>query len=1514
MGELRPEETELARERMKRVFRFLRAVAERSLTVERTLAEHSWVLRVADLPQHPDVQVGVVEFAAPGGEPSQLDDADAGADKNVQNAPLIRVRRPKTTLPPEPPEPLREWLLAGWEACDGAIHVAETRHRVTAGGSTMAEGFADQPARVELLRAWRAQWDTWARAERPAHATEKLFSQLYELRSRMEREGERLELMLGDGRLRWQRDGDAIDHPVLLQRVELEFDPKGLEFRILDADRDAELYTPLLHGSDGVSGVRIAALQDELQSGGYHPLAREGTAGFLRQLVALLSARGEFVPQFVDGELPPDPQLCRDPVLFLRPRSSGLPMALDRVLAHLDDGGELPPALVRLTGIEPPPLEGPAPGAPVPPWSEPPDVLLSKPANAEQVQIARALERHRAVLVQGPPGTGKSHTIANLIGHLVAQGKRVLVTAHTTKALRVLRDKVVEPLQPLCVAVLDNDLESRAQLESAVRGIVTRLTASSEEPLTREIARWTRTRQELLSQVEELAGVLRTVREGEYLPIVVDGDAVPPCDAAREAHLHAAAGAWLPGPVSAGVSLPLLESELIELYGTNGSLTPAEELELGEALPRDADLPPPEWFANAVATLDATESPALARYWSRPPRGADFEALALLARKLTALTDALTALVPWQRSVVAAGRAGGGEAELWRSFATLTHGVFETWQQHHTLLMEHVPEFTTIAPEPGDSTLLREIRDHLDAGGGFGRFTLLRKRAWKRLLEGCTVNGQRPGRAEHFAALSALVETAEIRRNFGARWDRQAVAAGLPLFESMPDPREPIANEYASQFATLLTLWSSHWDGIASDLQGLGFAWQTFRQAETARLAPAPAFELDASLIAGPLLQAVRARGMVARRQVAEARLHSIAESLEPYRGAVCTALREAFEQHDPGGYREQRGRLQALRLKLQTRARRDALLARLEPASSSWATAIRKRIPPHDAAQAPGDVRRAWRWRQLEQEMARRAQLDEVALARRLDQAQQDLREATTNLIDRLAWRAQLRRTDLASRQALVGWLDTQRKIGKGTGARVPALQQEARKLLAKAQAAVPVWIMPFARVAESFDPQHGRFDVVIVDEASQSDVTGLLAWYLGDSVAIVGDDEQVSPLAVGQRLDDVQALISEHLHGIPNGHLYDGRTSIYDLAKQCFGGTIGLREHFRCVPDIIEFSNQLSYGGEIRPLRDPSTAARPHVVEYRVPADMAAGREGKANHAEARAIAALMQAACEQPEYDGKSMGAITLLGDEQAELIQRYAVETLGAAVLEERRFVAGNSAQYQGDERHVIWLSMVDVPADAALRRSDAPATKQRFNVAASRARDQLWLVHSLDPGRDLKAGDLRRRLIEHCRDPRAHARALQQTHIRAASPLESEILRRLTSAGYQVSAQVQAGHYRIDLVVADGLGQVAVECDGDRMPPLDAISEDMARQAVLERAGWRFVRIRGTRFYRDPDTVMQWVYGELARHGVRPARPGAPAPSAPGRDGRELAERVQRRAAEILRAHGWVAGPDLVGRS
>lgn len=1477
-----------ALERARNLFRFLKAFAERNVPVHRVLGQHAWTLSLRDLPAHPAVTVGEVLVSDPG--------ADA---PDEETPPLLRVSRPRLTRPPEPPSLLRDHLGPGWEHADGTIQVHPARNVVRA-GETITERFEDDPARVAALQEWRARWNVWTEAERPALRVMRLFERLYELHGRIERESEQVELVLGDGRLRWKPAGGAeVDHPILLQRVELHFDPNLAEFTVVDAERGPELYGALISEGSELSPAKLNELRAELEQSGFHPLAREATSGYLRRLVQLLGARGTFQDSLAGGPPGPDPVIVRDAVLLLRTRPTGYPAAFDRVLQDLEARQVLPDALTRLVGVEPPaptqPVEDPAS-----PWGEPPDVLLSKPANAEQVQIARALARHRAVLVQGPPGTGKSHTIANLIGHLVANGKRVLVTSHTTKALRVLRDQVVPELQPLCVAVLDNDTESRGQMEQSVRGILSRITTSDEDRLRQEVAALTAERQRLNDEITRITAELRTIREAEYTPIVIGGVSIAPAEAARWVVQHAEGNDWIPGPLSPAAPLPLSDDDLRELYATSERIAPAEEAELSAGIPEADELPTPAAFAGLAKAVAVAEPPELATFWERGATEEEIPALEMLSALARAAAEELERLEPWQRAIVAAGHAGGAEQGLWEELVRQVSTAVEAWERARPLLLEHDVELSPGLESEEIRRTIGEIGTHVANGGTLGRWTLLKNGRWKAVLRGARVNGGEPRTVAHFRAITADLAVQEARRRLSTRWTKQAVPIGLPAVADLGSAPEPMLREYASHFDELLAWWPNRWKTVEAAAAAAGFRWAELRRREVARAAPAAPFERDVAILVGPLQEATAARLSLALRSRAMRVLGRLDQTLAGHGSQVTRRLRTAVRDCDTGAYGAALEMDRALWAKVPAWARRRELLTRLAQSARGWALTIHNREPPHAGPQAPGDAGVAWRWRQLQQELERRAGLDEVALTRGLSEARDALRLLTATLIDRMAWRAQLGRTDLTARQSLQGWADTVRKIGKGTGKKAPAHKARARQLLADARDAVPVWIMPLARVAESFDPTEARFDVVIVDEASQSDVTGLLAWYLGDSIAVVGDHEQVSPLAVGQETGAVQSLISQYLHGIPNHHLYDGTTSIYDLARQSFGGTIALREHFRCVPDIIEFSNELSYKLEIQPLRDPSPVPRPHVVEFVVDT---AERSGKTNPAEARWIAALTKAATELDVYAGKTMGAITLLGDEQAGLIQDVALSVVGAVELEGRRFVAGNSAQFQGDERHVVFLSMVDTPTGGKLPIRQTQAFQQRYNVAASRAKDQLWLVHSLDPVRDLQPGDLRRRLIDHVRDPGARRRAQLQAERRAESPFEVAVIQRLLAAGYRVEPQVGVGGYRIDLVVSDGFRQVAVECDGDRFHGPDQTPADMARQAVLERAGWRFIRIRGTRFYRDPDRTMAWVFDELRRMRVMPA--GQVATATPDAAGDGLRESVVRRAWEIMRERGWV---------
>jgi KaiC/GvpD/RAD55 family RecA-like ATPase len=91
--------------------------------------------------------------------------------------------------------------------------------------------------------------------------------------------------------------------------------------------------------------------------------------------------------------------------------------------------------------------------------------------------------------VQGPPGTGKTHTIANIICHYLALGKRVLVTSRGDPALSVLQEKIPDEVRALTVALLTSDREGVRQFQASIETIQHRVSQLNPEVTLREIER-----------------------------------------------------------------------------------------------------------------------------------------------------------------------------------------------------------------------------------------------------------------------------------------------------------------------------------------------------------------------------------------------------------------------------------------------------------------------------------------------------------------------------------------------------------------------------------------------------------------------------------------------------------------------------------------------------------------------------------------------------------------------------------------------------------------------------------------------------------------------------------------------------------------------------------------------------------------------------------------------------------------------------------------------------------------
>ena len=467
-----------------------------------------------------------------------------------------------------------------------------------------------------------------------------------------------------------------------------------------------------------------------------------------------------------------------------------------------------------------------------------------------------------------------------------------------------------------------------------------------------------------------------------------------------------------------------------------------------------------------------------------------------------------------------------------------------------------------------------------------------------------------------------------------------------------------------------------------------------------------------------------------------------------------------------------------------------------------------------------------------------------------------------------------------------LMAWQLSMKQLGKGTGKHAHVHRMNAQQHLNDCRSAVPAWIMPLHRVYETVKAGPGIFDVIIVDEASQCGPEALPLLYLGERLLIVGDDKQISPEAVGVNRADVQMLIRNYLYDFSYASSFDIESSLFDHGGIRFGSKITLREHFRCMPEIIEFSNSLCYSTDpLIPLRQyPPDGLEPLRSIYVQKGYKEGEGQRVRNKPEAEALVNEVIRYCKDSRYQGMTMGVIVLQGEAQAYLIEEILLNRLGAEEMDKRRLICGNPYSFQGDERDVIFLSMVAAPNEriGVLTKESA---RRRFNVAASRARDQMILFHSVTANH-LGGQCFRRRLLDYFYNVKPVMAiplgedALREIALRANRSIEKppepfdswfevDVALNIASRGFKVVPQFKFAYKRIDLVVQGNKAQFAVECDGDHWHGINEYAADMDRQRKLERCGWRFVRIRESQYYANPDTALDSLWIALERMGIQP---------------------------------------------
>jgi very-short-patch-repair endonuclease len=1129
-------------------------------------------------------------------------------------------------------------------------------------------------------------------------------------------------------------------------------------------------------------------------------------------------------------------------------RWPGVPEAQDRPeRAQLDliDGASLflanrasPYLLADLEQIAIKPADYVVPGRPLdvllnPPSLEPraglrapnlDEVVYPFPSNAAQRQVADALEKNEIVVVQGPPGNGKSLTIANLVAHLVSHGQRVLVSSHKTQALTVVRDKLNATGQRFLFASLIGDGASakrelqkqiadvRAFAAQANRATLATQLAEIDDRRTADGEVYAELRQDFIVRAQpeqaEAAARHEVYREVAVLP----GDD-PALRAANQPTAVAAlrrldelsrgcAHVWARLRASVAAGLP----DLSEQQATLGVFLDHQRVRIAAARDSEVQAVLSEWqplidadagrVDSAQAGLSAMRE-ALVPVLDGPQ---EREAGLRLADAPQLLADVEKVLRDLEKAFDEA-RARAQHRDRVAAAPELRRQLL---QQHELL---------------GQFLKKGKARKWLDVNApGTVGLSGTEVREWASFWDWwSTIRTQASGLAgglaadigEDFApdAVQAVLARAAraIARARAVLASREAVrqsALPLPLAAALA-ARDRETLEGALR-ASDMALRAAHADRHGNSLKGT--AALAFLDGDDVRLdglldqgrwaeAESAVVALDAIRDGLPALQE--------RRALLDGPL-----ALLPHTAAAIESAGE--QQHDP----------------------------------PAFMNSLERALAVH------GDYLRFREVAAAETTDAIAAQLADVA-----DQVMEDARRL-------LGLRIQQRILDGFQRPSFLSSLEKFRRAISASPKRYERFEELKTSTdfdVDVLTRVFPCWIMRPEDACRVFPLRADVFDVLIIDEASQCNPDQVLPLFArARKVAIVGDTKQLSNEDLRRSLsgDANRALISHSgLDPVDPHRLFDQtRNSLLELISQRQQAEVFLNEHFRCRPELIAFSNERFYGGNLTVIRDRRDDRGLHppllVREVKLDQPFPTARGAKVNHVEAEALVEDLERRLADPRYSGMSFGVLSLFR-EQIEHIQAVIERRIRPSEREQRRLICSTVDGFQGDERDVILYSWRYTAADhgSVFAFTNGGPGEQRTNVALTRARHQA--IHFISTPVDKfppSAGNVTG-YLKHSADPKPLLGVLEsRAHREPTGRARRTVKDTCTARGLEVVEDYVACGVSIDLLVIsqDGRRRAAVFVDAERdlHPPVH-VQHRVDQQELLQRAGWQVVRLPAT---------------------------------------------------------------------
>ena len=405
-----------------------------------------------------------------------------------------------------------------------------------------------------------------------------------------------------------------------------------------------------------------------------------------------------------------------------------------------------------------------------------------------------------------------------------------------------------------------------------------------------------------------------------------------------------------------------------------------------------------------------------------------------------------------------------------------------------------------------------------------------------------------------------------------------------------------------------------------------------------------------------------------------------------------------------------------------------------------------------------------------------------------------------------------------------------------------------------------LPIWAITTKSVRRAIPLVAGIFDLAIIDEAAQCDVSSVLpVLFRARRAMFVGDEKQLPSLASEQVSEETENAIAAR-HNLTAANLRPflfRRKSAYSLGAQLLetqkadevSKPILLEEHYRCHPEIAEFFSRACYEAQlvIRTSRGGVETPEGRGIRWsHVRGDGNTGLQGGSRWdplQRDRIVEALQR--LHDDGFEG-TVGVVTPFHG-HAKRIQDEVERRIPRSRLDAWDFLANTVDKFQGGERDLVLVGLVGGGVEHTPRFYQGEGAERRFNVAFSRAKkllhifgDKKWasnsgvrileeLVEYVDEVESMRARELRdpvrRELIGPVWEP-ALAGAMSARRM----PFEQQY----HACGFYLDFALFAGNGRKINVEVDG-EQFHRDRDGRRK------ASDVRRDRILMQEGWTVTR-------------------------------------------------------------------------